>query len=136
MLSIWFAISEALGEAGGSSPMSFPITATGRFYGFVELKADGTVLYARVENGDDWASTVPDFRGRNFYNEWVPFDNVEELHDQLDAFHRGSEPLEVFTFNCRYRDGAVPVKILLARVCERADQGVTKSILVYIKKVQ
>ena len=107
-----------------------------RLYGLVELDQAGTVLYTRFEG--DGAAALPerDCAGRNFYTEVVPFRNAGELRQKLEAFSKGSLPALSMDFVCDYEDGPVAVRILLARIRERAERDETKSVLVHIRRPQ
>ncbi len=107
-----------------------------KFFGLVELKADGTVLYSRAEPDGAATGAGADFTGRNFYTEVAPFKNVAEFREQLDAFSRGTLPAHSMNFTCQYDDGPLPVRVLLARIRERSESEVTKSVLVHIRRVQ
>jgi methyl-accepting chemotaxis protein len=107
-----------------------------KFFGLVELDAAGKVLYSRVEReGAVAGSPSPDMTGRNFYTEVAPFKNVGEFQHRLDSFSRSSQQADSIHFTCDYEDGPLAVKILLARIRERSEREVTKSILVHIRKV-
>ena len=105
-----------------------------KLFGLLELDAAGTVLYSRIETEGGPDGSPSDVRGHNFYSEVAPFLNVEEFHYRLDTFDRGSEHANSFVFNCDYEDGAVPVRVLLARMSSRTNGDLTKSLLVHIKK--
>jgi hypothetical protein len=108
-----------------------------KLYGLVELDPAGTVLYARIEHdGPQPNGGGPDYTGRDFYAEVAPFRNVVEFRDQLDRFSRGSLPAHSMDFVCDYEDGPVPVRVLLARIRERSQADVTKSVLVHIRRAQ
>lgn len=108
-----------------------------RLYGLVELDPAGRVLYARFEgDGTQTLGRAPDYTGRDFYAEVAPFRNVVEFRDQLDKFSRGSQPAYSTDFTCDYEDGPVRVRVLLARIRERSQSDVTKSILVHIRRAQ
>ena len=107
-----------------------------KLFGLLELDAAGTVLYSRLE-GDgtgDLDCPVADVTGRNFFSEVVSFLNVEDFYQRLEIFKSGSEQANSFEFNCDYEDGAVAVRVLLARIRERTNDYRTKSLLVHIKK--
>ncbi|HEX8118612.1 MAG TPA: hypothetical protein VF521_15160 [Pyrinomonadaceae bacterium] len=91
----------------------------------------GTVLYARFEG-----QGAPNCAGLNFYTEVASFRNVGEFRDHLESFSRGSQPAQSIHFTCDYEDGPVNVRVLLARVRERSEADVTKSILVHIRRAQ
>lgn len=114
--------------------MSSVILLQQKLFGLLELDTVGTVLYSRLEGDDKLDAPAVDVEGLNFFSDVAPFLNVEEFQQRLDAFNRGSEHAYSFVFNCDYEDGAVPVRVLLARICERTNGDHTKSLLVHIKK--
>lgn len=110
---------------------------TRKLFGLFELDSAGTVLYMRLEPGSGTPSGgAPDYMGQNFYKEVAPFSNVGEFRSQLEEFRRGSEPAHSMEFTCDYEDGPLLVRILLARIRERSETDVTRSILVNIRRVQ
>jgi hypothetical protein len=115
--------------------MSAFVIVEQKFFGLVELGTDGTVLYSRIES-DDRLFPATNITGRNFYSEVAPFHNVEEFHECLVSFLRSPQQANSFLFDCQYEDGPVQVKVLLARVRERSEENVTKSMLVHIRKAQ
>ena len=114
--------------------MSSMILSQQKLFGLLELDAAGTVLYSRLEGDGNLDGSAADVAGHNFYSEVAPFMNVEEFHQRLDTFNRSSEQAKSFVFNCDYEDGAVPVRVLLARIRERTNGDHIKSLLVHIKK--
>lgn len=116
--------------------MSSSLLSQRKLFGLLELDAAGTVLYSKLDTDGNSDYRTADVAGHNFYSEVAPFTNVEELHQHLDLFHRSSEQAKSFVFNCKYDDGAVPVRVLLARVNERTNGDDTKSLLVHIKKAE
>jgi photoactive yellow protein len=115
--------------------MSTTIQLDHKFFGLLELDAAGKVLYSRVERDGGAGSVSPDVTGRNFYTEVAPFKNVVEFQRRLDSFSRSSQQADSIHFTCDYEDGPLAVKILLARIRERSERDVTKSILVHIRKL-
>ncbi|HEX8335981.1 MAG TPA: hypothetical protein VF621_04585 [Pyrinomonadaceae bacterium] len=108
-----------------------------KFYGLVELDAAGTVLYVRFESdGAQSLAGAPDCAGLNFYAQVAPFRNVAEFKNRLDGFMRGSQPAHSMDFTCDYEDGPVLVRVLFARIRERTQADVTKSVLVHIRRAQ
>ena len=103
-------------------------------FGLLELDESGTVLYSRLEGDDKLGGSAANIAGLNFFSEVAPFLNVEEFHQRLDNFKRSSEQANSFVFNCDYKDGAVSVRVLLARIRERSNDDRTKSLLVHIKR--
>jgi hypothetical protein len=106
-----------------------------KLFGLFELDAAGTVLYARIEPDGKpvGGGTGPDVSGRNFYEDVAPFENVEEFRRRVLQFARGIRHADNFSFNCQYQDGALPVRVLLARIRERTSNDQTKSVLVHIR---
>lgn len=112
-------------------------TPARKLFGLVEIDAAGTVLYTRIEpDGTPRPAQLPDYAGRNFYQEVAPFRNVAEFRDQLERFSRGSQPAFTFDFTCDYEDGPISVRVLLARIRERSQADETKSVLVHIRRAQ
>ena len=108
-----------------------------KLFGLVELDAAGSVLYTRIESpGAAQPGVAPDYTGLNFYTEVAPFRNVAEFRTLLERFSRGSQAAQSIDFTCDYEDGPLPVRVLLARIRERAEADVTKSILVHIRRAQ
>jgi hypothetical protein len=107
-----------------------------KLFGLLELDAAGTVLYSRLEADDtgDLDCPVADVTGHNFFLEVASFMNIEEFQQHLETFNNGCEQANSFEFNCDYEDGAVQVRVLLARIRERSNDYRTKSLLVHIKK--
>jgi hypothetical protein len=115
--------------------MSVSLLTTQELYGLFELDDAGTVLYYRIEPGrEETDGASPDMAGRNFYDEVVPFENVEEFRQCVTRFTRGGSPADSFNFDCLYEGLAQPVKVLLARIRERVNHDRTKSVLVHIRR--
>lgn len=105
-----------------------------KLLGLFELDSAGTVLYSRIESEGRPAGAEPDVSGRNFYDEVLPFENVEEFRHRVVQFTQGSDPAGNFNFDCRYGGSTVCVRVLLARISEWAGVTRTKSVLVYIRE--
>ena len=116
--------------------MSHSILSRQKFFGLLELDAAGTVLYSRIETEGGTDGSPSDVTGHNFYSEVASFLNVEEFHQRLENFDRSSEHANSFAFSCDYEDGAVPVRVLLARIRERTNGDQTQSLLVHIRKAK
>ena len=114
--------------------MSSVILLQQKLFGLLELDTAGTVLYSRLEGDDHLEGATANVAGLNFFSEVAPFLNVEEFHQHLDTFNRSSDHANSFVFNCDYEDGAVLVRVLLARISSRSNGDRTKSLLVHIKK--
>jgi hypothetical protein len=119
------------GTPGGGPSAGLGNGPAPRLFGLVELDSAGTILYARFEG-----EGAPNCAGLNFYTEVAPFRNVGAFRDQLESFSRGSQPAQSLHFTCDYEDGPVNVRVLFARMRERSDANVTKSVLVHIRRAQ
>lgn len=102
-------------------------------FGLLELDPAGMVLYSRIDRDNDQDAT-PDLNGSNFFTEVVSFLNGAEFRQRIENFTQRDIPAESFTFDCKFEDCMVPVRVLLARMRERSDGNRTKSVLVHIKK--
>jgi hypothetical protein len=111
--------------------MSSLILAPQKLFGLLELDPQGTVVFSKLE-GDEELSGAADIVGHNFFSEVATFLNVAEFRQRFETFDSKPEPSSSFMFNCDYEDGAVPVRVLLARL--REDTKYPGSVLVYIKK--
>ena len=105
--------------------------ATQKLFGLLELDPRGTVIFSKLEGEEKFAGAV-DVVGRNFFSEVATFLNVAEFRQRFETFDSNPEPSSSFTFDCDYEDGAVPVRVLLARL--REDTKYPASVLLYIKK--
>jgi hypothetical protein len=106
-----------------------------KLFGMFELDAADTVLYSRVEQvGRGDGVPAPDLSGRGLFEGGGPFANAEELRRRINSFRSNGAQADSFDFTCEYDDGPVPVRVLLARVRERADREVTKSVLIHIRQ--
>ena len=110
--------------------MSVSLLTKQELLGLFELDVAGNVLYCRM----DLADTSPDMTGHNFYDEVAPFENVGEFRQCVTDFTRGLKPADSFDFDCHYDGSDHPVRVLLARICERVNQNNTKSVLVHIRR--
>lgn len=110
--------------------MSVSLLTAQQLLGLFELDALGKVLYYRMDS----AGTSPDMTGHNFYDEVAPFENVEEFRQCVTDFTQGAKPADSFDFDCHYGGSDHPVRVLLARICERVNRNNTKSVLVHIRR--
>ena len=110
--------------------MSVSLLTAQELLGLFELDAVGKILYYRMDS----AGTSPDMTGHNFYDEVVPFDNVEEFRQCVTDFTQGAKAADSFDFDCHYDGSDHPVRVLLARICERVNRNSTKSVLVHIRR--
>ena len=115
--------------------MITPPVAANNFFGLLELDHAGTVLYSRLD-GDVGKEASADICGSNFYTEFAPFKNVEEFRERLGQFAKTDKPAESFIFDCHCHGGeVVPVRVLLARMRQRADGSRMEYVLVHIRKI-
>jgi|SRR5215213_2290397 len=113
--------------------MSASVMTGQELLGLFELDDAGRVLYYRRDSDGIQGGTSPDIAGHNFYDEIAPFENLEEFRRHIAEFTRGAKAADTFDFDCRYQDSAHPVRVLLARICQRLNRNNTKSVLVHIR---
>ncbi len=98
--------------------------------GLIEIDEAGTVLYARLEKDEQRR----DLSGLNFFSQLLSFRNVEEFRRRLNEFASGADQANSFNFTCDFDDGPVPVRVLIARIREKANGERIKSFLVHIRE--
>ena len=114
--------------------MSVALLTAQELLGLFELDGAGKVLYYRKDSDEERGGAAVEMAGHNFYDEVAPFENVAEFRRLVTEFTRGPKPADSFDFDCHYEDSAHPVRVLLARICERVNRNKTKSILVHIRR--
>lgn len=107
-----------------------------KLFGLFELDAVGTVLYSRIEPDGNSSGTEPNVAGHNFFDEVIPFENVEEFRARINGFARSEVQVGNFNFTCQLNSESLSVRVLLARIRERSNGDHTKSVLVHIRKAQ
>ena len=110
--------------------MSASVLTAQELLGLFELDGTGKILYYRMDS----PNTSPDMTGQNFYAEVAPFENVEEFRQFVTDFTRGEKAADSFDFDCHYDGSYHPVRVLVARICERVNRKDTKSVLVHIRR--
>jgi hypothetical protein len=110
--------------------MSAMVLTAQELLGLFELDDAGKILYFRTDSD----ATSPDMTGHNFYDEVAPFENVEEFRQCVIDFRQGAKAADSFDFDCHYDGSNHPVRVLLARICERVNRNNTKSVLVHIRR--
>lgn len=113
--------------------MSFKALDQEESLGIFELDNNGTVIYSSFEESHGWVGAEKDIKGRDFFNEVLCFTNVADLQRRLEAFKAEAIPARSFDFVCQFQQQSVPVKVLLARLCDKVD-GQPKSILVHLRR--
>src|SRR5215216_2506263 len=110
--------------------MSASLLTAQELLGLFELDDVGKILYYRMDS----AGTSLDLTGHNFYDEIAPFENVAEFRQCVTDFTRGAKAADSFDFDGHYDGSDHPVRVLLARICERVNRNNTKSVLVHIRR--
>ena len=117
--------------------MRAPVLSGQKFFGLVELDAAGRVVFCSPMSEDNFSRNSADgVAGRDFFAEVAPFENVEEFRQCVNEFRASSRQASSINFTCRYSDGPLDVRVLLARIRERTDTRETKSILVHVRKAR
>jgi len=114
--------------------MSVSLLTAQKLLGLFELDGAGRVLYHRMDSGDGPGGTSLDMAGHNFYDEIASFKNVDEFRQYVTEFTHGAKAADSFDFDCHYEDSNHPIRVLLARICERVNRNNTKSVLVHIRQ--
>ena len=107
-----------------------------KLFGLFELDAVGTVLYSRIESDGDRSVAGPNVAGHNFFDEVIPFENVEEFRERINSFTHSDGQVSNFNFICQLNNESLSIRVLLARIRERSNGDSTKSVLVNIRKAQ
>lgn len=98
--------------------------------GLLELDSEGTVLYYKVERGEEGADLV----GRNLFAELECAENAREFQHILQGFASGRAPARSFDFTFRLGSGPYAVRVLLARTREQTEAGGRAMSLVHIRR--
>jgi len=114
--------------------MSVSLLTAQKLLGLFELDRAGKVLYYRMDSDGEPNATSLDMAGYNFYDEIASFKNVEEFRRYVTEFTHGAKAADSFDFDCQYEDSDHPIRVLLARICERVNRNNTKSVLVHIRQ--
>lgn len=101
-------------------------------FGVVELDSAGTIVYSNFEKEDE-TEISEDVTGLNFYDEVAPFNNADELRNRIKTFNSGSSATAVLEFICKFEDGFLLVRILLAKVNDKSSVADKNFTLVQIK---
>jgi len=114
--------------------MSASLFTAQELLGLFELDVDGKVLYYRMDPSGEPGRMSPDMAGHNFYDDVAPFDNVEAFRRLVTDFTCGAKAADSFDFDCHYENSYHPIRVLLARICERKNRNTTKSVLLHIRR--
>ncbi len=101
--------------------------------GIFELDENNLVIYSSFEESNNWIGAEKDIEGRDFFHEVLAFTNVADLQRRLETFKAEAIPARSFDFVCHFHHHSVPVKVLLARLCDKLD-GQPRSILVHLRR--
>lgn len=102
--------------------------------GFVELDAEGQVLYFNPERRGEMGRAKPHIVGLNFFTDVVKFDDTREFRERINSFVEGHAPAQSFNFTFHLGDGSYPVRVLLARIHDRTFEGRGDSLFVHMRK--
>jgi hypothetical protein len=106
-----------------------------KLFGLFELDSLGTVLYSRIEPDGNSSGTM-NVAGHNFFDDVIPFENVEEFRERINSFTHSQGQVGNFNFVGQLNNESLSVRVLLARIRERSNGEHTKSVLVHIRKAQ
>lgn len=87
-------------------------------YGFYELDAKGTVLYARTNDDEEIKKDGLPVTGQDFFAEVFNSANAAVLRNRFMTFVIGKITAENFMFDCEVAGRFIPLRVLLARMLE------------------
>jgi hypothetical protein len=108
---------------------------TNNIYGLFELDTAGTVKYSKFVDGGAFLNPPSDLVGRNFFDDFAPFRNVEELRRRFRYFAKGSDRAQKFNLSCQVNGTPTEVKVMLTQISEREFDASEKLIIVDIRKL-
>jgi hypothetical protein len=112
-----------------------PVLKSSDLGGLFELDSEGTVFYSKLRKNKLLFDTESDMVGCNFFDEVAAFENVNDFKQRFKYFVKSSDSMENFNFDFRDEEMVVPVRVMLVRVGESAQDGHTKLIIVDIRKI-
>ena len=101
--------------------------------GIFELDDECKVIHSSLEDSNSWLGAENDIKGRDFFSEVLGFTNVADLQRRLEAFKAEAIAATSFDFVCRFQQQSVPVRVLLARLCNQPE-GKVGSVIVHLKR--
>jgi hypothetical protein len=99
-----------------------------------EIDDAGTILYCRIDNQRQLREELPVSNGRNFFDETLMFENIEELRQKFKSFVKGQVPTENFEFTFRAKNENTLARVKFLRIVERVDSHSINSTFVDIRK--
>ena len=85
-----------------------------------ELKNDGTVLYSRLRKNNQLLNADAEIVGHNFFEDFAGFENVRDLRRLFNNFVKSNKFTDNFTFECRFPEEIVRVRVMLVRAFEKS----------------
>ena len=101
--------------------------------GIFELDDDYKVIYSSLDDSNSWVGAEKDIKGLAFFTEVLGFTNAADLQRRLETFKAEAISASSFDFVCHFQQHSVPVKVLLARLCNQPD-GKSGSVLVHLRR--
>lgn len=101
---------------------------------FFEIDDTGTILYCRIDNRKQLGEESSESAGRNFFDDALIFENIEELRQKFKSFVKGQVPTENFEFTFRAKNENTPARVKFLRIIERIDSRSVNSTFVDIRK--
>jgi len=113
-----------------------PNITSQELFGLFELDTVGTVLYSRVRENNQLLNSKPDWVGQNYFEEVAPFENINEFRRRFTNFVKGRHSAESFTFDCRFQETIIPVKVLMSGAYEVSSSEPANIVILDIRKSQ
>jgi hypothetical protein len=102
---------------------------SGEFTGWYELDRRGTVLYCRPLKGSGLGNSLPEFVGKDFFDDVMGKDNSESLRRHFRSFVTSERPVESVIFDCAYNDEMIKTRVNMTRGHE-SDSDHTEGIII------
>ncbi len=103
-------------------------------FGLFELDSAGTVLYSRVRENNQLLNSKPDRVGQNYFEEIAPFENINEFRRRFTNFVKSRSSSESFTFDCRFQEAVVSVKVMMSGAFEVSSSEPANIVILDIRK--
>lgn len=102
--------------------------------GLIEIDDGGTVRLHKPEQRDGASPPMPSIVGRNLFTDVVPAANGGEFRDRLDGFKSSRAQAGSFNITFSFGHDRLPVRVLLARMYDRTEDGGTQFTLIHIRR--
>ena len=92
-------------------------------FGMFELDAAGVVVHYSPVMEEKQAASARGIVGKNFFDDLVFIEHVEELKRRFLSFMAHGDSVERFTVSFPYNQSSIKVQIVMAHLIERSERG-------------